>query len=71
MIINTQEKLMIIDSEKCPICGESLSDREENHCICGKKLDEKKYQNFFYSQKDHETIFIFSYEINTNNGKKY
>ncbi|WFD08751.1 AAA family ATPase [Tepidibacter hydrothermalis] len=54
-IILSSEYLGIFTPDKCPICSKEI-DRKIGKCICGTNLDERVYQNFFYTQKDHNNI---------------
>ncbi|MEF3310074.1 hypothetical protein PV433_14335 [Paenibacillus sp. GYB004] len=54
-ILSTQKHLNIFAHNTCPCCLRAI-EREENHCVCGKPLDDLEYERFFYTPKEYLDI---------------
>lgn len=54
-ILTTQKHLDLFSQNTCPCCL-NIVERDENHCICGKPLNDLEYERFFYSAKEYLDI---------------
>jgi len=54
-VLHTQSKLNLFSPNTCPYCLNDVA-RKPGHCVCGAKVEEVKYERFFYNEEEYYAI---------------
>ncbi|MBK67882.1 MAG: hypothetical protein CMP22_07095 [Rickettsiales bacterium] len=54
-VIFTHNQLGLFTPDTCPYCLTKV-ERPKNHCVCGSKIEEERYERFFYTQEEYNDI---------------
>lgn len=54
-VIFSHDQLNLFTADTCPYCLSKVT-RQDNHCVCGSKIEEEQYERFFYTSQEYKDI---------------
>jgi DNA repair exonuclease SbcCD ATPase subunit len=54
-VIFSHDQLNLFTADTCPYCLTKVT-RQDNHCVCGSKIEEEQYERFFYTSQEYKDI---------------
>lgn len=54
-VIFSHDQLNLFTADTCPYCLSKVT-RQDNHCVCGSKIEEEQYERFFYTSQEYKDM---------------